>query len=65
MFRTEITRLADQYMLCVYDDDQLLGVNISPRLVSLIKKEKKIIAEARSQGKMPVNYVQKDEGTDE
>jgi hypothetical protein len=52
-------------MLCVYDDDQLLGVNISPRLGSLIKKEKKIIAEARSQGKMPVNYVQKDEGTDE
>ena len=65
MFRTEITRLADQYMLCVYDDDQLLGVNISPRLGSLIKKEKKIIAEARSPGKMPVNYVQKDEGTDE
>jgi len=30
-----------------------------------IKKERKIIAEARSQGKMPVNYVQKDEETDE
>ena len=53
MLRTEISPLANQYMLCVFDDDQLISVHINARLGVLMRKERAIISEARAHGRMP------------